>query len=110
MLAALLRYPKSGRRAVAREWGRRSQAVQAAAALARGPDAETLRRRALDDARGELIREGVTYRGDGRVVEWSVRRSISGRVNQVDIVVAGKVWRTTAARAAHRALARSSRP
>lgn len=94
MLAALLRYPKAERRAVAREWGRRSQAVQNAARLTRGPDAETLRRRAEHDARGTVLREGITYCGDGRVISWCVRRAVVGRVNQLEIVVAGRVWRT----------------
>jgi hypothetical protein len=98
MLAALLRYPRSERRAVARDWGRRSQVAQAAKRMERGPNAETVRRRALHDARGDVIREGITYRGDGRIIPWCVRRALGGRVNQVEIVVDGRVWRTGGAR------------
>ena len=97
-MVALLRYPRSQRRAVARTWAYRSQAVQSASRLVRGPDADTLHRRALHDARGQIVREGVTYCGDGRVVPWCVRRSLTGRVDQFDIVVNGSVWRTGGAR------------
>ncbi len=100
MLAALHRYPKAERRAVAREWGRRSQRAQAVQRMERGPDAETRRRRALHDARGTVLREGVTYKGDGSVVPWCVRRALAGRVNQVEIVVAGRVWRIVGERRA----------
>lgn len=93
-MVALLRYPRHQRRAIAQRWALRSQAAQSSARIARGPDADTLRRRALHDARGEVVREGVTYFGDGRVVPWCVRRSIAGRVDQFDIVVNGVVWRT----------------
>lgn len=70
-MVALLRYPRSQRRAVARTWAYRSQAAQSASRIALGPDADTLRRRALHDARGQIVREGVTYFGDGRVMaDW----------------------------------------
>ena len=101
-MQALLCYPRAERRAVAQEWARRSQAVQAERRMQRGPDAETLRWRAAQDARGQIMREGVTYFGDGRVVRWCVRRSVAGRVNQLDVVVDGKVWRTTGSRAVRR--------
>lgn len=100
-MEALLRYPRSQRRAVAQEWARRSHAVQAEARLARGPDDETLRWRGLQDARGQILRSGVTYRATGET-PWCVRRAIGGRVNQVEIVVAGRVWRTCSLRAAGR--------
>jgi hypothetical protein len=76
--------------------------------MERGPDADTLRRRALHDARGQIVREGVTYFGDGRVVPWSVRRSVRGRVDQFDIVLAGVLWRTGGPRFVWRALGRSA--
>jgi len=72
--------------------------VQAERRMQRGPDADTLRWRAAQDARGQIMREGVTYFGNGRVVPWCVRRSFAGRVNQLDVVVAGRVWRTGGAR------------
>lgn len=93
-MVALLRYPRNQRRAVASEWGRRSQRVQAARRIEQGPDAETLRARALHDRRGTVIREGVTYFGDGRVVQWCVRHSVAGRSDQFDIVADGRTWRT----------------
>lgn len=70
--------------------------------MKRGPDADTVRLRALHDARGTVLREGVTYGGDGRIVPWCVRRSVAGRVNQVDIVADGRVWHTGSARSAGR--------
>jgi hypothetical protein len=94
MLAALLRYSRRERRAVAQSWARRSHATRAARRMERGPDADTLRRRALHDARGQIVRAGVTYFGDGRVVLWSVRRSVRGRVDQFDMIVGARVWRT----------------
>lgn len=66
--------------------------------MQRGPDAATLRWRALHDARGQVLRHGVTYFGDGRVVPWCIRRSLVARVNQLDVVVAGHLWRTAGAR------------
>lgn len=97
-MQALLRYPRAARRAVAQAWARRSQAVQAAARLNRGADADTLRRRAAHDARGEVLRHGVTFFGDGRVVPWCVRRSVAGRCDQLDLVADARVWRTAGMR------------
>jgi len=98
MLTALLRYPRRERSAIAQAWARRSHAAQSEARIARGQDADTVRRRALHDARGQLVREGVTYFGNGRVIPWEVRRSLIGRVDQFDIIVSGYVWRTCGAR------------
>ena len=61
-------------------------------------DADTLRRRALYDARGAAVREGVTFHGDGRVTPWQIRHSMLGRSDQFDVVVDGVVWRTGGAR------------
>jgi hypothetical protein len=92
-MQALLRYPRSQRRAVAQAWARRSHAAEAAARLARPPDAETERRRALDARRGQLVREGVTYRATGPVA-WRITHSLHGRSDQYDIHLDGKLWRT----------------
>lgn len=81
------------RRKVAAEWGRRSQAVQAEQRLNRDPDAETVRRRALDDRRGTVIRAGVTYRATGETI-WAVAHSRAGRTDQFDVVADGRLWRT----------------
>jgi len=92
MISALHRVPRKLRRARAQEWARRSQAAQAAARMERGPDAETIRRRAMEDARGTVLRHGVTFFGDGRVVAWEIRRAVRGRIDQLEVVVDGRVW------------------
>lgn len=86
---------------------RRSNEVQAAARLLREPDADTLRWRALHDARGQVIREGVTYTA-GKETRWLVCRSRAGRTNQVDLVVDGTLRRTGAMRTALRAIRRGA--
>lgn len=107
MISALHRYPKHERRRVAQEWARRSNLAQAAQRLARGPDAETARARALHAARGQLVREGRTFRGAGPIVHWQVRRSRAGRSNQLDILVDGRLWRTAGPRLVRRLLRRA---
>lgn len=57
-------------------------------------DADTVRRRALHDARGQVLREGVTFFGDGAVFNWQVRRSLSGRTDQFDLVANGEIFKT----------------
>lgn len=57
-------------------------------------DADTARWWALAQARGLVLREGVTYRGDGTVTPWQVRRAKAGRTDQVEIVADGAVVRT----------------
>jgi hypothetical protein len=94
MFSALLRYSRRERRAVAQAWARRSRAAQAAARMARGPDADTLRRRTLHDARGRVVHEGCTYFGDGRIVPWRVVRSVRGRTDQFDVIVGERLWKT----------------
>jgi hypothetical protein len=97
MFAALLRYPWRDRRRVAQEWAARSRAVQAAARLARGPDADTLRRRALDDRRGTILRQGATYTAHG-VTHWLVRHAVCGRTDQFELIANGKIVRTSGRR------------
>ena len=65
--------------------------------IERGVDADTLRHRSLDDARGQVLREGTSYKA-GSVTPWQIRRSVDGKVDQLDIVVAGRVWKTTGPR------------
>ncbi len=72
------------------EFSQRWHAAKAAKRLMRGPDEETLRWRALHDARGQVIREGHTYRSTG-IVHWQVRRAVSGRTNQFEFVANGSV-------------------
>ena len=76
------------RKALGREWGLRS----AKAWKPRDPDYETIRKRALDDRRGTVLREGMTYHGDGRITKWHIRHSINGRTDQFDLVANGRVW------------------
>lgn len=97
------------RRLRAQAMARASNRVQAAARLTRPVDADTLRRRALHDARGRVIREGITIRPAGEllmVTSWEVRRSFYGRTNQVDCIVGGRVLRTCSLRTATRLLLR----
>lgn len=72
-------------------------------------DADTLRWRALHDARGMVLREGATYRASGATT-WCVRRALRGRVNQVEILVDGIVWRRCSLRRAERILRRPPSP
>jgi hypothetical protein len=82
--------PKSLRSKVSRRWN----AAKFAKRAAWGADADTLRRRALYDARGQVVREGVTYSADRGETHWSLRRSVDGRVDQFDSVIDGVVVRT----------------
>jgi len=81
--------------------------VQRERRVNREVDADTLRRRALHDARGQIVREGVTYFGDGRIVPWSVRRSLRGRSDQLDVFAGGALWRTGGPRLVNRWLSAS---
>lgn len=65
--------------------------------MERGPDADTMRWRALYDAKGQVLREGVCWR-NGVEIRWQVRRSVSGRVNQFDLISNGRVIQTCGAR------------
>jgi hypothetical protein len=93
MISSLYRYPKSMRRTVARVWGKRGAASRAITRLEHGVDAETLHRRALADARGQVLREGRTYSATGEQ-HWRVVRSIRGRTNQRDVIVNGELFKT----------------
>ena len=76
------------------EIGRKRGLASARAWTPVAADADTLRRRALYDARGQVVREGVTYFGDGRETPWLVQRSMEGRSDQFDVLVSGKLWKT----------------
>lgn len=61
------------------------------------PDAETLRRRAADDRRGQVILRGTVQTAAGPqplLICWST----TGRIDQLDVVIAGRVLATAAAR------------
>lgn len=89
--------------------GLASQRVQRERRANREVDADTLRSRALHDARGQIVREGVTYFGGGRVVPWCVRRSVRGRTDQFDVFAGGTLWRTGGPRKVARWLGRLAR-
>lgn len=58
--------------------------------------ADDVRERALKDAKGMILREGMSYRIDypeGK--PWQKRRALSGRTNQVEIVFNGEIVKTT---------------
>jgi hypothetical protein len=62
--------------------------------MPRKPDADTLRKRALWDTKGQATdRAGATYTTSGDT-HWHVRRSLRGRTDQFDIVANGSVVRT----------------
>jgi hypothetical protein len=76
-----------------RELGRKRGLASAKAWRPHPADADTMRLRALHDRRGELIREGMSYR-NGREISWRILRSIRGRINQVDLLIDNQHWRT----------------
>ena len=93
-MEALLRYPKHQRRAKAQEWAKWSHANRKPAEL----PLEDKIKRALWDRKGAVIREGVTYCGDGRIVQWAIRHSLAGKSNQLDVLVDGFLYLTAGKR------------
>lgn len=82
------------RRLRAQQMARRSNEVQATKRLNREPDADTLRWRALWDAKGSPTdRAGCTYTSGGEI-HWEVRRSLRGRTNQYDLIANGSLVKT----------------
>lgn len=81
--------PLAKRSAVSQRW----HEAKAVKRLQREPDFETVRMRALHDAKGKVLREGVTYTASG-ATNWQVRRSIAGRINQFDLIANNSVVRT----------------
>ena len=107
-MLALKRIPWRKRNAKAREWQRAGCEVKARLRMECGPDPETMRLRALYDARGEVLRHGVTYstaHPEGQA--WIILRSKLGRVNQVDLHVAGALYATCGLRTLERGMARA---
>ena len=84
----------SRRRAAASSRGRRMARARWSRPHVGEPTADTMRGQALRDAKGRILREGITYHGDGRTTPWQIRRSLHGRTNQLDIVAAGQIHRT----------------
>lgn len=77
------------RRDIGREWG----LCSAASWSPQDPDYETLRKRALWDRKGRIVREGITYHGNGQVTNWRVRHALSGRTDQFELVANGRVFK-----------------
>ena len=65
--------------------------------MERDVDADTLRKREAYAAKGTILREGCTYTATGKT-DWQVRRSIAGRVDQLDLVANGSVFKTSGPR------------
>lgn len=61
-------------------------------------DADTVRWRALAEARGRVVRMGVVFGREGKEEHWQVRRSVHGMVSQYDVVVNGVVTHTVGRR------------
>ena len=93
-MIALYRYPKKDRRKKAKEWGSIGLQRQKLKRIEAGPDAETERMRSMNDRRGQRFRHGTTYFPDGRIVAWEIVHSVSGTINQFDILVDGLLWKT----------------
>lgn len=81
--------PTAQRSAVSQRW----HAAKALKRMQRDPDFETVRMRALHDAKGQVLREGCTYTASG-ATNWQVRRSIAGRINQLDLVANSTIIKT----------------
>lgn len=107
-MEALKRVPWQARSRVARIWGARGLATQQAQRMERGPDWETVRKRAAHDMRGVILRHGVTYSSaqtDGQ--PWAILRSKAGRLNQVDVHAGGMLVATCALRSVERGMKRA---
>ena len=68
------------------ELSKRCNAAKAKKRIKQGVGADTLRFRALHDARGKIERSGTTYDATGSHT-WEMRRSIAGRTNQHDFTI-----------------------
>ena len=88
------------RKELGRKWGLASARSRAKLAMLREPDWFTVCKRAAHDMRGQVLRDGATYYGDGRESHWSLNRSFRGRLDQVELQVNGAHWRTGSMRAA----------
>lgn len=93
MIKSYRRLRRERRQAEGRLMARESNRVQRQRRLTREVDCETTYRRALHDAKGQTIREGCTYTAAG-TRPWLLRRSVNGRTDQVDLLIAGALVRT----------------
>ena len=79
------------------ELSKRCNSAKAKKRIKQGVDADTLRFRALQDARGKLEHSGTTYDATGSHT-WEMRRSIAGRINQHDFSIDGNYLLTAGIR------------
>jgi hypothetical protein len=86
-----------------RDWGERSTVARQCKREKAGVDADTLKYRASQNARGQIERHGVNYTASGSHT-WEIRRSIAGSIDQVDLVIDGITWKTGGRRTAERAV------
>ncbi len=91
------------KQAEGRLMARESNRVQREHRATREVDCDTAYRRALHDAKGQMIREGCTYTAAG-VRPWLLRRSVNGRTDQVDLLISGLLVRTCGRGAADSAI------
>lgn len=92
----------------AREWGALGHEAQRLQRIKHGPSYETILWRAKQDARGQVMRHGVTYSTahlEGH--PWSIVRSRQGRTNQVDLRVCDAIAFTGSLRALNRGMKRA---
>lgn len=80
-----------------RAWGLASARVTRERCAVQEIDADTLRARARYDAKGQIVRQGATYRASG-VTQWCVRRSLHGAIDQFDFVANGVIKLTAGPR------------
>jgi hypothetical protein len=76
--------------------------------MERGPTFEAIAQRAKEDARGQVLRHGVTYSTahlDGQ--PWTILRSKHGRINQVDLHLGDQLAATCGLRTIERAMRRA---
>lgn len=69
------------------------QCAKGGRAVRGGEFAEEARQRALQDAKGLVLREGVTYSTNG-ARHWQKRRALHGRTDQIELVCNGSVVKT----------------
>jgi hypothetical protein len=86
-------FPNIRNRKIRRELGHRWGKLSAAAWKPQDPDYDTLRKRALYDRRGVVLRQGVTFHGDGHVTNWHVRHAVNGRTDQFELIANDRVYR-----------------
>lgn len=108
MLAALLSFPRHMRKAKAREWARRSHVARMAKAAERDEPMESAIWRAKQDARGQVLRHGVTYSAaHPKGQSWTIVRSKRGRTNQVDLCIGSDLFATCGLRTLERGMKRA---